>query len=81
MTTQKYNRAIVAYQHALDINPNSAEAYFGLALAEENTFDFPAADHDYKKAIQLAPDDKGMKQTYAEFRHREDQARKQMPAQ
>lgn len=79
--TQKYNRAIVAYQHALDINPNSAEAYFGLALAEENTFDFPAADHDYKKAIQLAPDDKGMKQTYAEFRHREDQARKQMPAQ
>jgi tetratricopeptide (TPR) repeat protein/O-antigen ligase len=79
--TKKYDRAIVAYQHAIEINPNSAEAYFGRAQAEENSFDFPGANDDYKKAIQLAPNDKGIRQAYAEFRQREDQARKQMPPQ
>jgi len=79
--TKKYDRAIIAYQHAVDINPNSAEAYFGLARAEENTFDFAAADLDYAHAIQLAPNDKVMRQTYAEFQQRKAQARKQMPAE
>jgi tetratricopeptide (TPR) repeat protein/O-antigen ligase len=76
---KRYDHAAIAYQHALEINPNSAQAYIRLAEAEENDFDFVAANRDYGLAIKLAPDDLIVQRAYREFKQREAQARKDNP--
>ena len=75
----KYDRATIAFQRALVIDPASAQASFRLAQAEEATFDFAAADRHYQRALRLAPDEAGMRRAYREFRRRVDQARKAPP--
>jgi len=77
--TRKYDRAMVAYQHAVEIDPNSAAAYFKLAEAEEASFDFAGANRDYAHAIRLSPDSDNMQQAYRDFQGRLAQGRKQLP--
>lgn len=74
----KYDRAAIAFQHALEIDPNSAQARFRLAQVEEASFDFPSADRDYQHALQLAPNEVGMRRTYDEFRRRVAEGRKSL---
>jgi tetratricopeptide (TPR) repeat protein/O-antigen ligase len=52
----KYERAGEAIHRALEINPQSGEAYYYLAQAEEGTYQYPAARADYQRAAALAPD-------------------------
>ena len=76
---KKYDRATIAYQHAIEIGPTSAAAYFNLGQAEEAAFDFAAANRDYARAIKLAPNAAGMRRAYLEFQQRVAQARKPAP--
>jgi len=73
----KYDRATIQYQHAIDLEPNSAQAYFDLGQAEESAFDFAGANRDYARALILAPNDHSMKQAYLELQQRTAQALKQ----
>jgi Tfp pilus assembly protein PilF len=75
----KYDRATIAFQHALEIDPTSAQAFFSLAQAEQATFDFASATRDYQHALKLAPNEAGMRRTYDTFRRRVEQARKPPP--
>ena len=68
--TRRYDRATLAYEHATEIDPSSARAYFNLGQAEESAFDFAAASRDYARALQLAPDDRGIRQAYLDFQRR-----------
>src|SRR6266581_181756 len=43
--------AIVAYQHAIELNPESAEAYYRLGLARAALNQKKESDEAYKKAI------------------------------
>lgn len=45
--------AIVAYQHAVELNPEFAEAYYRLALARAVLDQKKESDEAYKKAIEL----------------------------
>jgi tetratricopeptide (TPR) repeat protein len=47
-----------AIHHALQINPQSGDAYFALAQAEEGAYQYPAARADYQRAIALDPDNR-----------------------
>jgi len=78
---KKFDHAMIAYQNAINVNPTSAAAYFGLAQAEEGAFDFASANRDYAHAIELAPDSMAMRQVYREFQQREAQARKMTPSE
>ena len=56
VANQKYARATELLHRALEINPNSGEAYFYLAQAEEGAYQYSEARNDYERAIVLAPD-------------------------
>jgi tetratricopeptide (TPR) repeat protein/O-antigen ligase len=77
--TRKYDRAMIAYQHAIELDPNSAPAYFRLAEAEEASFDFAGANRDYAHAIKLSPDSDNMQQAYRDFQERVAQGHKPVP--
>jgi tetratricopeptide (TPR) repeat protein len=52
----EYERAIDFIRRAADINPQSGDAYFYLAQAEEGAYQYSAARADYQRAVSLAPD-------------------------
>ncbi len=68
--TGKYDRATIVFQHATEIDPGSARAYFSLGRAEEAAFDFAGASRDYARARQLAPDDKAIQSAYLDLQQR-----------
>jgi tetratricopeptide (TPR) repeat protein len=51
-----YIRVRNTIRRALQINPQSGEAYFVLAQAEEGTYQYSAARTDYQRAAALSPD-------------------------
>jgi tetratricopeptide (TPR) repeat protein len=77
--TRRYDRATIAYEHATEIDPSSARAYFNLGQAEESAFDFAAASRDYARALKLAPDDKGIRQAALDLQRRTAQSLTQSP--
>ena len=52
-----YDKAIVHYTAAIDLNPELAEAYYNRGLAYANKGEFDAAIQDFNKAIGLNPED------------------------
>ena len=52
----QFDRARDALGRAAQINPQSAQAFFNLAQAEEGAYEFSAAQSDYQRAVALAPD-------------------------
>jgi len=67
-TQEAFHRAKAAAQAALAIDPGSAEAYNALAVATcRQDWDFAAAEHDFKKAIELDPNYAVAHQWYGEF--------------
>ena len=50
------DRAIEVYSHAIDLNPDFADAYNNRGLAYAAKSDFEAAIEDYSKAIDLNPE-------------------------
>ncbi len=75
----KFARASEAIHHAAEINPQSGEAYFLLAQAEEGAYQYPAARADYQRAIALAPNNPEFKSRSAGLLHKiaEDSASRQ----
>ena len=65
---EAFHRAKAAAETALSLDPTSAEAYNALAVATcRQDWDFPAAEQDFKKAIELDPNYAVAHQWYGEF--------------
>ena len=52
----EFERATRLMRRATELNPQSGEAYFYLAQAEEGDYEYSAAKVDYQRAVALAPD-------------------------
>jgi tetratricopeptide (TPR) repeat protein len=63
----KYARAALTYRRATEIDPQSAEAYFYLGVAEERDYSFSDAERDFAHAVRLAPDNVNYRTHYVEF--------------
>ena len=63
----KYARAALTLRQATRSNPQSAEAYYYLGLAEEGDYGFSDAERDLARAVQLAPTNAGYRAHYADF--------------
>lgn len=48
-----YEKALLAYENAIEINENSAEAQYGYARANAGLLEYGKAEEAYKKAISL----------------------------
>ncbi|HVC45015.1 MAG TPA: O-antigen ligase family protein [Candidatus Binataceae bacterium] len=66
----KYDHAAVSFRRATQIDDHSAPAFLSLGRAEEGAFDYAAAEHDYARAMALAPQDEGLRVNYEEFQKR-----------
>jgi tetratricopeptide (TPR) repeat protein len=66
----EYERASEPIRRATDINPQSGEAYFDLAQAEEGAYQYSAARADYQRAIALAPDNSEFKARSRDMAHK-----------
>jgi len=60
-------------QNATEINPQSAEAFYLLGVAEERDYQYPDAEKAYARAASLAPHN--YRDAYADFRRRLDTAK------
>ncbi|OGQ79063.1 MAG: hypothetical protein A3F90_07405 [Deltaproteobacteria bacterium RIFCSPLOWO2_12_FULL_60_19] len=59
-----FDRAALYFGRIANINPNAADAYYRLAMAEEGRYRFAEADKAYARAIELAPDNKSFRDRY-----------------
>ncbi len=80
MAARKFDQATLAYQRAAGINPDSAEAYFMLAQAEQSDFDYASASRDFAHAIKLAPSNAGYRAAYRDFQNHTAEAARPTPA-
>ena len=52
---RNFDRAALYLNRIASINPNSADVYYQLAVAEEGRYRFADADKAYARAVELAP--------------------------
>ncbi len=76
MQENNFDRAAFYYRKIATINPNSADVYYQLAVAEEGRYGFAAAEKAYARAVELAPDNKGIQSRYEELKRKVAQSRK-----
>jgi O-antigen ligase/tetratricopeptide (TPR) repeat protein len=62
-----YDRAAVAFQHAAEMDQQSPEAFFQLAQAEQNAYEYALAERDYNRALALDPNNNKFRTQYLEF--------------
>jgi tetratricopeptide (TPR) repeat protein len=55
---------------ATELKPDSAEAFYQLGLAQEQVYEFQAADEAYRQALSLDPNNREYKAHYRLFRQR-----------
>ena len=72
-----FDRAALYFSRIANINPNSADVYYRLALAEEGRYRFADAGKAYARAIELAPDNKGFRERYEGLRKKVEENRKE----
>ena len=74
---QKYDHAATWLRKATELNPESADIYFQLGLAEEAGYQYFPADKDFARALAL--DDKNSQYLahYADFKKKVAEARRQ----
>jgi TolB-like protein/Tfp pilus assembly protein PilF len=66
--SEAYPLARAAVQKALEIDPDLAEAYAALAAINEDfDWDWAAAELNYRRSIELAPNNPGAHQWFGEF--------------
>ncbi len=63
-------RAILMFDKATELRPNSAEAYMELATAAEKNYDFFKAEKAYDRAASLAPQNPDVVQRLAAFKRK-----------
>jgi tetratricopeptide (TPR) repeat protein len=73
---QKFDRAALYYGKIANINPNSADVYYQLAMAEEGRYRFTAADKAYTRAIEISPENPSYRERYRSFKARLEQNQK-----
>lgn len=57
VASHDYKRALLAFEKALEINPNSALAHYELGLInEQHENDYVSAIYHYRRALRLRPD-------------------------
>jgi Tfp pilus assembly protein PilF len=66
----EFERATGATRRAVELNPESGEAYFYLAQAEEGAYQYSAARADYRRAIALSPDHPEFKARSLDLTHK-----------
>lgn len=63
---ETYAKALQATQKALELDPDSAEAHHELAFIDwRYQWDFAAADKEFKRALELGPDDAAILHSYS----------------
>jgi tetratricopeptide (TPR) repeat protein len=67
---QNFDRAALYLDRITKINPDSADVYFNLAVAEEARYRFADASRAYARAIELAPGNESYRNRYEAFRER-----------
>jgi tetratricopeptide (TPR) repeat protein len=70
LDAHNYERAGDAIRRALRLNASSGWAYYMLAQSEEGTYQYPAAQADYQRAIALAPDNAEFKSRSLDLRRK-----------
>ena len=53
---KQFDNAIKSYKKAIKINPDFAEAYYNMAIAQKVIGEFEEAIKNYKKALKIKPD-------------------------
>jgi len=64
---QEFDRAGMWFKRAVESNPRSVDALAGLAAAEQNSYHYYEAERAYRRALELAPQDAGVKRSYDEL--------------
>jgi len=64
---RKYDHAALNLRRAAETNPQAADAYFYLGVAEESDYRFSDADRDLSRAVQLAPANAAYRTHYIDF--------------
>jgi O-antigen ligase/tetratricopeptide (TPR) repeat protein len=65
-----FDRAALTFEHATEMDQQSAAAFYQLAMAEEGAYEYGLASRDYARALALEPNDESMRARYAEFQRR-----------
>jgi tetratricopeptide (TPR) repeat protein len=73
---QNFDRAVLYFSRIANINSNSADVYYNLAMAEERRYRFAAAEKAYARAVELAPYNKSFQSRYEELKRKVAQSRK-----
>jgi Flp pilus assembly protein TadD len=76
MQENNFDRATSYYRMIANVNPNSADVFYQLAVAEEGRYGFAAAEQASANALELAPDNKGVQSRYEELKRKVAQSRK-----
>ena len=76
MQENNFDRAASYYRTIANINPNSADVFYQLAVAEEGRYGFAAAEQAYARALELAPENKAVQSRYEELKRKIAQSRK-----
>jgi Flp pilus assembly protein TadD len=67
MRENRYDQAALWMRKATEIRPDSAEAFYQLALAEDASFEYFEAGRDFRTALRLAPNNTEMRNRYEAF--------------
>jgi len=70
MNQKRYDRAVLLMKRVTEMQPDSADAFYHLALAEEANYQFFDAGQDFARAAALAPDDAAISSDYAAFQNK-----------
>ncbi len=62
-----FNQAVIMLGKAIDLDPDSALAYYSLAQADEQAYNYADADKAYARAVQLAPENEAYKSSLDDF--------------
>ncbi len=62
-----FNQAVITLGRAIQLDPDSAPAYYSLAQADEQAYNYADADKAYARAVQLAPDNENYKSSFDSF--------------
>lgn len=63
-----WKEAILRWENALKLSPNSAKVHNNLAIAYENEGDYVKAEEHYKRALELDPGNDSIKINYNSFK-------------
>jgi tetratricopeptide (TPR) repeat protein len=66
----RFVRATGAFQRAVELNPQSAEAFMWLGRSHEASYDYYRAGQAYRQAISLSPADKTLLDLYQQLQRR-----------